>query len=200
MLASINPLGERARNRRWGTTVSAYLAGSLLGGGSLGALLGFIGARLGDLTAASPGTIAVLVAAACTMGLAFDLHLGGLRLPTVHRQVNKDWLDRYRGWVYGLGFGFQLGLGVVTVVNTAAIYLTFVLALLSGSAAAGLVIGATFGFVRGFVILGVRRAHRPEQLARTLRRLQSFAPASRGIGVGLQALAGVVVAGSVLGW
>src|SRR5919199_1056164 len=119
MLASIHPLGERARDRRWGVTVSAYVAGSTL-------------------------AAAVTVAVLCAAALAFDLHPGGLQLPTIHRQVDKDWLDRYRGWVVGVGFGFQLGLGVVTIVTTAAVYLTFALATLTGSAAAGAPVGATF--------------------------------------------------------
>ena len=36
------------------------------------------------------------------------------------RQVNEDWMARYRGWAYGAGFGLQLGLGVVTIVTTAS--------------------------------------------------------------------------------
>ena len=32
MLTSINPLGERARNTRWGRTVSWYILGSTAGG------------------------------------------------------------------------------------------------------------------------------------------------------------------------
>src|SRR5437588_613125 len=46
MLASIHPLGERARARRWGLTVSAYVVGSLAGGSLLGAALGAIGSPL----------------------------------------------------------------------------------------------------------------------------------------------------------
>ena len=44
MLASITPLGERGRGRHWGATVAAYLAGSVVGGGALGGLLGLAGA------------------------------------------------------------------------------------------------------------------------------------------------------------
>jgi sulfite exporter TauE/SafE len=159
MLASIHPLGERARKRRWGVTVSAYVLGSSVAAALLGGALGGVGRVL----SLSPAATAVAAAVLCAVGLAFDLHAGGLELPTIHRQVDKDWLDRYRGWVVGVGFGVQLGLGVVTIVNTAAVYVAFGLALLTGSVAGGVVVGATFGLARALVILGVARVRRPDQ-------------------------------------
>ena len=183
MLASIHPLGERARDRRWSVTVAAYLVASTLAAALLGALLGGAGALL-PLT---PATTAGAVVALCALALAFDLGVGGLRLPTVHRQVDKDWLDRYRGWVVGVGFGFQLGLGVVTIVTTAAVYLTLALALLTGSPAAGAAVGATFGLVRALVILAVAGVRRPDQLRTALRRMQSFRPVFDRLGIAVQA-------------
>jgi sulfite exporter TauE/SafE len=184
MLASIHPLGERARDRKWSVTVSAYVLGSTLAATLLGAALGGLGAAL-PLT---PTVTAVAVVALCALALAFDLRVGGLRLPTIHRQVDKDWLDRYRGWVVGLGFGFQLGLGVVTIVTTAAVYLTLALALLTGSPAAGAAVGATFGLVRALVILAVANVRRPDQLRTALRRMQSFRPVFDRLGIAVQAL------------
>ncbi|MGH9265807.1 MAG: sulfite exporter TauE/SafE family protein [Acidimicrobiales bacterium] len=192
MLASIHPLGERARERRWGVTVSAYLLASTAAAALLGAALGGIG----DVLALTPGSTAALVAALCALALAFDLGVGGLRLPTVHRQVDKDWLYRYRGWVVGAGFGFQLGLGVVTIVNTAAVYLTLALALLTGSAAAGAAVGATFGLARALVILAVAPVRRPDQLRAALRRMHAWRPLSERAGIAVQALA-LVAAGAV---
>jgi sulfite exporter TauE/SafE len=194
MLASIHPLGERARKRRWGVTVSAYVLGSTVAAALLGGALGGVGRVL----ALSPGTTAVAVAVLCAVGLAFDLHAGGLELPTVHRQVDKDWLDRYRGWVVGVGFGFQLGLGVVTIVNTAAVYVAFGLALLTGSVFGGVVVGATFGLARALVILGVARVRRPDQLRAALRRMQAWRPASQRAGVAVQALALVTAGAAVI--
>jgi len=196
MLASINPLGERARNRRWNRTVVAYLIGSVLGGALMGAVLGFLGGLVGG--SLGPATIAAVVTATCVTGLLLDLGVGGLRLPTVHRQVDKDWLDRYRGWVYGVSFGFQLGLGVVTVVNTATIYAMFVVALVSGSVATGAVIGTTFGLVRGLVIFSVRRVHQPEQLRQVHRRMTAWAPLTRRASVGIQAVVALAAATAVV--
>jgi sulfite exporter TauE/SafE len=188
MLASIHPLGERARDRRWGVTVGAYVAASTAAAVLLGAVLGGVG----DLLGLSSAVTAALVVALAALALAFDLRLGGLRLPTVRRQVDEDWLGRYRGWVVGVGFGAQLGLGVVTIVNTAAVYLALALALLTGSVAAGAVVGATFGLVRGLLILVVGRVRRPDQLRAALRRVHAWRPVSERIGIAVQA--GVLVA------
>lgn len=192
MLASIHPLGERARDRRWSVTVSAYLLGSALAAAALGALLG----GLGGLLPLGPGATAVAVIVLCGAALAFDLGLGGLTLPTVRRQVDKDWLDRYRGWVVGVGFGVQLGLGVVTIVTTAAVYLSLALAVLTRSVAAGAAVGATFGLVRALVILAVAPVRRPDQLRAALRRMQVWRPLSERIGIAVQALA-LLAAGAV---
>ena len=192
MLASIHPLGERARDRRWGVTVGAYLLGSTLAAALLGALLGGVGSVL----PLGAGATAALVVALAALALAYDVGVGGLRLPTVHRQVDKDWLGRYRGWVVGAGFGVQLGLGVVTIVNTAAVYLALALALLTGSVAAGAAVGTTFGLLRALEILVVARVRRPDQLRSILRRVHAWRPLSERIGVAVQAVV-LVAAGAV---
>jgi len=85
MLASINPLGERARNRRWSLTVTAYLVGSVLGGAVMGALLGLVGALLGSWVGLVTST--AIIVTVCALGLAADLGVGGLRLPTIVRST-----------------------------------------------------------------------------------------------------------------
>lgn len=185
MLGSITPLGERARHSRWGITVGALviaatLAGALFGGGlgALGALLGVEGSQI---------ALAVL-GAALLIAVALDLGLGGLRIPTLDRQVDDRWLYEYRGWVTGAGFGFQLGLGVVTVVTTALTYVTFIAAALSGSAAIGALIGGLYGGVRGLSALGSARVDSTERLVRMEDRLHRWeAPARRAL-LALQAL------------
>jgi hypothetical protein len=177
MLASINPLGERARQTRWGRTVTWYLAGSTAGGLAIGAIAGLLGAAL-HAASPSPTLLGVLAVGACLAGLALDVGVLGVRRPTVHRQVNQDWLDRYRPWLYGGGFGFQLGLGVVTVVNTSTIYVAFVLAVLAGSVGAGLLIGGVFGLVRALPILVVGRAHDPARMRTIMERVQGFSGAA----------------------
>jgi Cytochrome C biogenesis protein transmembrane region len=176
MLASINPLGERSRNRRWGATFAWYVAGSVAGGIVMGALFGLLGAGLVALFPHADTTTAVLVLGFGLVAVAFETHLFGLRLPTVIRQVDEDWIPRYRAWVYAGGFGFQLGLGVVTIVTSAAVYLTWILAVLTGSVWGGVVIGATFGVVRALPMLLVAHADTPPALRTRLREFNAAAP------------------------
>jgi hypothetical protein len=106
--------------------------------------------------------------------------VGGLRPPGPHRQVNEDWLHRYRGWVIGLGFGVQLGLSVTTIVTTAAVYSALAVAALVSPGVA-LLAGASFGFGRAVPLLAVRRAVDPMTLRRIVSRAAWLArPAATG--------------------
>ncbi len=200
MLASITPLGERGRHSRWGVTMAAFLIGGAAGGIVAGALLGAAGAAvfavLGHLGIRSVATATVVfLAGVALLAAAFDLRLLPLGLPTVHRQVDERWLQRYRGWVYGGGFGFQLGLGVVTIVVTAAVYAALAAAFLTGSVAAGGLIGGVFGLARSATLFSVARVRRPDQLAVLGQRLRRFDPAARRGAALLQlAMAGAVLA------
>ncbi len=194
MLGSITPLGERGRGSRWWLTVSADVVGSVAGGALAGGVLGWIGTAI-DLGLAAR---LLVLGVAALVGIAFDLQLGGLRLPTVHRQVEEEWRTRYRGWVWGLAFGFQLALGVVTVVTSSTVYLTWLAALLAGSVRGGVLIGVTFGVVRALPILTVARVRVPAQLVgvdAALRRLAT--PAQRLTLVAGGTVAAIAVAGAV---
>ena len=104
MLASISPFGERARGQRWGVTVAAYVAGSTVGGAAVGAALGLAGTQVHISQALALMLLALLAIA----GIALDRGVAGLHVPGPHRQVDETWLGKYRGWVYGAGFGLQL--------------------------------------------------------------------------------------------
>lgn len=185
MLSSITPLGERARTARWTRTVSYYIVGSILGGAVIGLAAGLLGAALavaGGALGLPPMPLWVRLAVfalAAGAGALLDTDRLRRRLPTIHRQVNEDWLDMYRPWVYGGGFGFQLGLGVVTIVTTAAIYLLLLLIALTASWPAGLLLGAVFGLARALPILGMRRIHNPTELNRVFNALSAAEPRAR---------------------
>jgi hypothetical protein len=179
MLASINPLGERARRTRWGRTVVWYTLGSAAGGLVIGAGSAVVGTGLRQLASPSPSAVGLVVVGACAIGLLMDLGVGGAGVLSRRRQVNENWLGHYRGWVYGTGFGFQLGTGVATTVTTSAVYVMLVLAVLSGSVGHALLIGAVFGVVRAVPILTVGRAHNPERLRAVLSRAHAIAGMSR---------------------
>lgn len=168
MLASITPLGERSRQQRWTVTVSALILGSTIAAGAFGAALAAAGG-FAPLDGRVCVDLLLLVAA-----VAVVLELGpfGLRLPTHRRQVDEKWLHRYRGWVYGIGFGVQLGVGVATAVATPAVYVAFVAECLARDSWAGLAIGATFGLVRGASVLSTARVDSTWALAAFHRRFE----------------------------
>ena len=193
MLSSITPLGERGRHNRFGVTATAFVVGAIVGGTTLGALCGWVGSWLPERSSAVD---ALLVVALAIAGAVLDATL----VPTIKRQVNEDWLNRYRGWVYGLGFGAQLGFGVVTVVTSAATYVAFALAVLTGSVAAGAAIGSTFGALRGLSLLLVKDVDSPGELRTFHHRLDARAADGVRLGVVSQALIGMLAVIALVGY
>ena len=167
MLASITPLGERSRGFSWNVTAAAFAIGAIAAGAMAGGGAAAGGSLLPGGTAWR--TLALLVALG--VALLFDATPLSGRLPTTRRQVNEDWLTRYRGWVYGVAFGAQLGVGVATIVTSAAIYATGAVAFLCGDPAIGAAIGAVFGVVRAMSLLPAREARDGESLVELHRRL-----------------------------
>jgi hypothetical protein len=185
MLASITPLGERSRGFSWSVTATAFALGSVGAGVATGAAIGAIGSLIpGGDGWRSAALAAVLGATVLLDGTPLRRHL-----PTHRRQVNEDWLGRYRGWVYGLGFGAQLGVGVATVVNSAAIYAAPLAEFVSGRVWIGAVIGGAFGVVRALSLWPAGAANQLDGLM-ALHRTFSRAEARVRIAVvGLELLA-----------
>ena len=175
MLSSIHPLGERGKGNRFGVPAGAFLVGAVLGGASTGALLALLSIPVAALT---PSAVATALIAVVALGAAV-FERTGRSLPSVPRQVDEDWLNQYRGWVYGLGFGFQLGAGVLTYITTAAIHVALTASLLSGHPVAALAIMATFGLVRGLTLVPARSIGSPQRLVEFHQRLHRWSPAVR---------------------
>jgi hypothetical protein len=188
MLASITPLGERGRRMRWELTAIAYVAGTLVGGAAVGALAGLVGSL--TLSGASVAARVGLVIALLAAGLVLDA-LGVV--PGPRRQVDESWLDRYRGSVYGFGFGVQLGAGVLTLVTTSAVYAVVGAEVATASLGAGAAIGAVAGAFRGLTLLAAWDVRGPSQLARFQARMRSWQRPAR-VGT-LAAQAGLVAIG-----
>jgi hypothetical protein len=196
MLSSISPLGERARSSRWWLTTTAYLLGSLAGGLAVGALAALLGSALPDAVRTSRWTL-VLVAVLLAAGLALDLR-GAQSLPSWRRQVDVAWLTRYRGWVYGVGFGAQLGFGLVTIITSATTYAAVLLAALTGHVGAGLAIGATFGVLRALPSLLMARVVDRDGLHRVFTRIERWAdPAAVMAKVALGGAAAILLAAAL---
>jgi MFS family permease len=199
MLSSISPFGERARASRWWLTTTAYVVSSTLGGLVLGLLASSLGSLVPERWRWSAG--AFLVAAVLLLvGLALDLRLGGLSLPSWRRQVDEAWIGHYRGWVVGVGFGAQLGFGVVTIVTSSTTYAVIVLAGLSGTPWAGALLGAVFGLVRALPLVLMAGVDTRERLWSALRHVELRARAADtlsrvGLATGSLALAVAAVIG-----
>jgi hypothetical protein len=188
MLSSIHPLGERARGNRWVVTVSAFTTGAVVGGASIGSLLGAVGA----FVALREDLVLLLLGAGALVAGGLDLL--GIRAPGPSRQVNERWIGALRGTVYGFGFGVQLGTGVATFVVTWGIWLLFVAEFLSGSALTGGLVGGMFGLGRAVIPLAAGWIDRPSRLTVFTRTLSVLA---RPVHVGTAAAVSIIGAGAL---
>jgi hypothetical protein len=194
MLASITPLGERGRGSTWAVTVTAFALGATVGGVLIGAVAGAIG---GVILPAGAGVHLRLVVLAVGLVVAGSIDARAHAAPGPRRQVNERWLDEYRGWVYGLGFGTQLGFGITTVITSAATYAALLAAGLSGSVVRGALIGALFGLIRGVTPLAAVRVRTPRQLLGLHHAMARWQAPSRWLAVAaLLVAAGIALAGS----
>ncbi len=192
MLSSITPMTEAGRDNRFRTTAAWFVVGGVIGGVTLGAVAAG-GAALIAATGATLTTRLVIGALIAVATAAVDLGVFGIELPIFKRQVNDAWLRTYRGWVYGAGFGWQIGVGVATYIMTAGILLMVALAVLTASPLAALAIGTTFGLVRGSAVFIGRSATTPTKLAEVHARLDHYGPASRSAALWVQMTAAVML-------
>jgi len=188
MLASITPLGERGRRSSWCVTATMHVLGSVTGGAAVGAVAGLLGwlalGGVGSLGAVGMHARVAALAATFAAGLAWELARG--RLPGPRRQVDERWLDRYRGWVYGLGYGAQLGAGLTTVIVSSAVYAVPVTAILSARPLTGAVIGGVAGAFRGLSVLVGGRVVTPQRLVAFHARMQLIERPARAAGLTAQ--------------
>jgi MFS family permease len=196
MLTSISPVGESGRGQHWGLTVTTYVVGSVLGGAVVGTIAGGLGATVFGWLADRAAFVILGLAAA---GGLFTDATRPQSLPTWHRQVNEQWLGRYRGWVYGSGYGFQLGLGMVTIVTSSLVYVAFVAALLTRSVMTATAVGAVFGLARALPLLSMWRMNTTAALALRHRKLDALrGPVARVTHVLLAVTILVTVLGAVV--
>jgi hypothetical protein len=199
MLATITPLAERGRGHRYRSTATWFVAGAVAGGATLGLCLLALAAAL-RAAGISAGVSVAAACAASVVAAAADSGIGGFRLPVHHRQVNERWLDGFRPWVYGAGFGWQIGTGVATYIKTAAVYLLIVLAALSASPLLALGLGVLFGLVRGLAVVLGRNITSPGTLAEFHRRFISFGPLAQAASVAAELAVGVALATTRSAW
>jgi hypothetical protein len=198
VLSSITPLAERGRGRRFALTASWFVAGAALGGATLGVGGAALAAAVGAARPAA-GVVGGLAAGAAALAAAVDAGLLGPLSPPHHRrQVNELWLNRYRGWVVGVGFGWQIGSGLATYIMTAGVYLLVALAALTAEPPLALATGVLFGTVRGLAVLLVAGVETSGALASFHRRFDAARRPVRRAVVAVEA--GVAVAAAALTW
>lgn len=198
MLSSLTPLSETGRGNRYWATFAWFLLGAVFGGATLGGVAA-LGAWIVSITGLSTSARAGLVLVAALVTVASDLGVGGLRLPAHPRQVERTWLDRYRSWIYGLGFGWQLGVGVATYVMSSSVYLMVIAAAATGEPLLALGIVTMFGLIRGLAILPAAKVKTPADLGALHLVVERLRPASRTVAVvaqiGVMAIGATVLGG-----
>lgn len=199
MLSSISPLGERSRGTSFSRTAVAYVIGSVLSAVLVGGVLGGLGSLVPDEVRASLPAL-VAIALLLLVGLVLDIRSGGHGVPSWRRQVDREWIGRYRDWVTGLGFGLQLGLGFVTIITSTTTYAVFAMELLAGRWWAGALIGGVFGLVRALPLVLVRKVTTPQRLHEVFAVLDTWeAPADTLVRTSLivsAVVAGIMTLGS----
>jgi hypothetical protein len=197
MMSSITPLGESGRGVRYRVTAAWFIAGAVLGGLCLGGVAAALAIAV-RVWSPAPTAVLALGGGLAAVATAADLGWLGFRLPLFRRQVNERWLDHYRAWVYGAGFGWQIGAGVTTYVMTAAVILLVPLAALTGSPWWAAAAGALFGAIRGAAVLATRRVDSMSDLRALHQRFErGREPVRRGV-IGVELIVGAALLG--LAW
>lgn len=176
MLSTVTPFSEQARGSSFRATATWFVLGATVGGATLGLAMALLALGVGSLHL-TPLTSGLLALAAALVAVISDSGVARVVLPYHRRQVNERWLDQYRPWVYGSGFGWQIGCGVATYITTAAVYLMVVLGILAASPSGALTVGAAFGLFRGLAVLLTARLKTPIDLRAFHRRFMAVGPA-----------------------
>lgn len=192
MLSSIHPFGERSRNNIFSRTASAHVVGSALGGTMLGLVFGLIGWLVLRLVDLSVQTRTILVLLTCLIALVIEATSQERWLPSRSRQVNENWIQNYRGWVYGGGFGAELGFGISTIIATPLVHLLVISMVLVGSPGAAVLLGTVFGVVRGATVLLARGVDSPDALRHFHQHLDDLRARSRSGAVASLVLASAI--------
>lgn len=196
MLSTITPLSERGRGHRYAGTAAWFVAGAVGGGVTLGCGAALLAAGWAAVVPSVAVTSGVITAVAL-VAAAGDAGLTSVRFPLFRRQVNERWLEQYRPWFYGAGFGWQVGVGLATYIMTACVFLTVAVAVLTGQPGAALLICTSFGVARGLTVLLTRRLHSPQALRSFHRRFGRLETPVRVGTIGVEVGAAAVLAGTV---
>lgn len=198
MLSQLTPVGEASRGYRYRTTATWFVLGAVVGGATLGALMAALALAVSAVGATSTALLGI-AAGIAVLGAAVDGGVFGFAPPFFKRQVNEYWLTRYRAWVYGSGFGWQIGAGVTTYIMTAAVFVTVAFGALTAGPWAALALGVGFGLARGLAVLLTARRHTTTELFALHRRFDALGEPVRRAVIVVQLAVAVVAAGAAWG-
>lgn len=159
MVGTIAPLvqevAERGRPVRAYWLLVAHVLSTTAGALALGVAVMTL--RLG-LVGVAPGLARELVSwgpvllGAAALYLLLAVLTRSLPLPTLDRQVPVDWRSSMGPERASLAYGFVLGTGVLTRINSPAFYLLPLAVLVIPDPVLGLALAALFGFARGGIV------------------------------------------------
>ena len=198
MLSQLTPVGEASRGYRYRTTATWFVLGAIVGGATLGALMAALAALVSALGATST-TLLGIAAALAALGAVVDSGVLGFMPPFFKRQVNEYWLSKYRAWVYGSGFGWQIGAGVTTYIMTTAVFVTIAFGALTAGPFAALALGVFFGLARGLAVLLTARSRTTTELFALHRRFDALGEPVRRAVIVVQLAVAAVAAGAAWG-
>jgi hypothetical protein len=198
MLSQLTPVGEASRGYRYRTTAAWFVVGAVVGGASIGAVMAALAAAVSAIGATST-TLLGVAATLAVLGAAIDSGVLGFAPPFFKRQVNEYWLSKYRAWVYGSGFGWQIGAGVTTYIMTAAVFVTVAFGALTAGPWAALALGVGFGLARGLAVLLTASRRTTTELFALHRRFDALGEPVRRAVIVVQLAVGVAAAGAAWG-
>lgn len=192
MLSTITPIAEASRGHRFRSTAAWFVVGSIVGGATLGGLMALLAVGI-SLLNPSPSALLWTAGIGALLTAASDARVAGIHFPGHHRQVNERWLDQYRSWVYGSGFGWEIGVGLATYIMTAGLYLLILMGALIDQPSASFGIGVLFGLVRGLAVYLATNLTTKERLLTFHARFESLREPVRQAMVIVQATVAVAV-------
>ncbi|HEY3673205.1 MAG TPA: hypothetical protein VGN51_19875 [Acidimicrobiia bacterium] len=198
MLSQLTPVGEASRGYRYRTTAAWFVLGAVVGGATIGAVMAGLAAVVSAIGATSTALLGV-AAGLAVLGATVDTGVLGFMPPFFKRQVNEYWLSKYRAWVYGSGFGWQIGAGVTTYIMTAAVLVTVAFGALTAGPVAAMVLGVFFGLARGLAVLLTARSRSTTELFALHRRFDGLGEPVRRAVIVVQLAVAVVAAGAAWG-
>lgn len=154
MMGVINPVVNREGSRReWLISIVMYLVGLLTTSAATGALIGWMGARIGGGVEVSLLTT-LLAALSLAYGLN-ELELVRLPYPQLRAQVPNRWRRRFKLPVVSLLYGLGLGVSFFTHIPSGAFYPVLAGIFLMGDPWWGAVLFAATGLGRWLILLPV---------------------------------------------